>query len=177
MSAPLDTPAPLIVVMGATGCGKSTVGAALAERLRIPFRDADDMHPASNIAKMSQGIPLDDDDRHPWLVAVGDELRARERTGLVVACSALKVAYRDILRSRAPRVFFVHLDVAKSVIASRMVTRLDHFMPLSLLDSQVAALEPLTTEESGIRVDATQRVDRIVAVAMDAIRLAAPEYA
>lgn len=172
MTATLDTRAPLVVVMGATGCGKSTVGAALAERLRVPFQDADDLHPAANVAKMSRGIPLDDADRHPWLVTVGEELQGRERTGLVVACSALTVAYRDILRSRAPRAYFVHLDVAKSVIASRMVTRLDHFMPLSLLDSQIAALEPLSPAEHGLTVDATQRVDRIVATAADAVRSA-----
>ncbi|MDP3949367.1 gluconokinase [Microbacterium sp.] len=167
----LPAPAgPLVVVMGVSGCGKSTVGSALADRLRTLFRDADDLHPASNVDKMSRGIPLTDEDRSPWLAAVGEELARHRSTGLVIACSALKTVYRGILRSHAPEVFFLHLDASKQLLAERMVTRSEHFMPLSLLESQLRALEPLSADESGIKVNADLRVGRIVTLAERAVR-------
>jgi gluconokinase len=161
---------PLIVVMGVSGCGKSTVGLALADRLRIPFLDADDLHPASNVDKMSRGIPLTDDDRAPWLSAVGEKLARHGVTGLVVACSALKAAYREVLRRHAPEVFFVHLESSKQVIATRIVVRSEHFMPLTLLDSQLETLEPLSADERGVALNAAQSVLAIVGAAERAIR-------
>ncbi|WP_334152147.1 gluconokinase [Microbacterium sp.] len=161
---------PLIVVMGVSGCGKSTVGEALSARLCLPFQDADDLHPHANLDRMSRGIPLTDDDRRPWLRAVGEELRRHRPSGLVMACSALRVAYRDALRTQAPDVFFLHLTVTRGVLAARMVTRGDHFMPLALLDSQLDTLEPLAPHEQGLAVNATQRIDRIIGLAQSAIR-------
>ena len=166
--------APLIVVMGVSGCGKSTVGAALAERLRVPFRDADDLHPAANVDKMSRGIALTDDDRAPWLHLVGEELFRHRVTGLVIACSALRVAYRDILRAHAPATHFVHLETTRQVIAQRMVVRSEHFMPLTLLDSQIATLEPLAVDEHGHVVNAERSVTDIIAVAEREIRSITP---
>ncbi|MFB4350762.1 gluconokinase [Microbacterium sp. CR_7] len=162
---------PLVVVMGVSGCGKSTIGAALAERLRVPFRDADDLHPASNVEKMSRSIPLTDEDRWPWLAIVGEDLARHRVTGIVVACSALRGVYRDVLREHAPDVFFVHLDASKQVIAQRMVVRSEHFMPLALLDSQIATLEPLAVGEAGLVVSAARSVDAIVGAAERAVRV------
>ena len=154
--------APLLVVMGVSGSGKSTVGAALAQRLRVPFADADDFHPPANVAKMSAGIPLDDDDRWPWLDALGGWLAEHDDAGGVLSCSALKVAYRDRLRARAPRTHFLHLDGPREVIARRQAGRPGHFMPAALLDSQFATLEPLRPSEPGLVVDVDQSVDAIV---------------
>jgi len=147
--------------MGVSGSGKSTVGAALAQRLRKPFADADDFHPEANIAKMSAGEPLDDDDRHPWLEAIGAWLGDHEGGG-VMTCSALKRAYRDQLRAHAPDTVFVHLHGERGVITRRQATRPGHFMPASLLDSQFATLEPLGSDETGFVVDVDQSVDEIV---------------
>jgi len=152
----------LVVVMGVSGSGKSTVGAALAQRLRVPFGDADDFHPPANIAKMSAGVPLDDDDRIPWLEAIGRWLAEHDDRGGVVSCSALKVAYRARLRAHAPRVAFVHLHGSREVIARRQAGRPGHFMPASLLDSQFDTLEPLRADEAGMVVDVDQSVDAIV---------------
>lgn len=170
MSSSSAHPAPLVVVMGASGCGKSSVGAELAARLGVLFRDADDLHPASNIAKMSAGVPLTDEDRAPWLRIVGAELHRQENTGLVIACSALRQVYRDAIREHAPGVFFVHLDVKKEVLAARLFMRSEHFMPLDLLESQLATLEPLAPEEPGVTVDATQKIHAIVSGAEDLVR-------
>lgn len=152
---------PLLVVMGVSGSGKSTVGAALAQRLGVPFADADDFHPPANIAKMTAGHPLDDDDRGPWLDAIGEWLAARPHGG-VMSCSALKRKYRDRLRGHAPEVGFVHLDGTREVIARRQSSRPGHFMPASLLDFQFATLEPLTADERGIAIAVDQSVDAIV---------------
>jgi gluconokinase len=155
-------PAPLVVVMGVSGCGKSTVGAALARALDVPFADGDDLHPAANIAKMASGVPLDDVDRHPWLEAIGEWLAAHDPGGGVISCSALKRKYRDQLRSHAPRVGFLHLHGSFEVISARQAARPGHFMPASLLQSQFATLEPLGPDEHGIVVDVDQPVDAIV---------------
>ena len=163
---PHDGGAPLIVVMGVSGSGKSTVGAALAQRLGVPVEDADDLHPAANIAKMSAGIPLDDDDRHPWLETIGEWLAAHDGDGHgqggVISCSALKRSYRDQLRAHAARAVFVHLHGTREVIARRQASRPGHFMPASLLDSQFDTLEPLADDEAGVVIDVDQTVDAIV---------------
>jgi gluconokinase len=151
-----------IVVMGVSGSGKSTVGAALAQRLRVPFADADDFHPPANIAKMTAGQPLDDDDRYPWLEAIGEWL-AEHSDGGVMSCSALKRRYRDQLRSHCPGVEFVHLNGSAEVIARRQASRPGHFMPTSLMASQFATLEPLQPDERGVILDVDQDIDSIVA--------------
>ena len=152
------TSAPLIVVMGVSGSGKSTVGAALAAALDVPFQDADPLHPASNVAKMAAGIALTDDDRMPWLALVGGELSAASSSrgsgsGLVMACSALKRAYREAILAAAPDARFVFLDGSRELIESRLADRHGHFMPSSLLGSQLATLEPLESDEPGITVE------------------------
>jgi len=153
---------PLIVVMGVSGSGKSTAGAALAYRLGVPFADADDFHPAANIAKMKAGIALDDEDRHPWLEAIGNWLAEHQGGGGVMSCSALKRAYRDQLRSHCPRTEFVHLSGSPEVIAARQASRQGHFMPASLMASQFATLEPLEPDELGLTLDVSDDIDSIV---------------
>jgi gluconokinase len=153
--------AQLLVVMGVSGSGKSTVGAALAQRLRVPFADADDFHPQANIDKMSAGIPLDDHDRGPWLDAIGAWLVAHP-DGAVVSCSALKRSYRDHLRRCAHQVEFLHLAGTPEVLARRMAGRPGHFMPASLLSSQLTTLEQLQPDEHGFTVDIDQSVDDLV---------------
>lgn len=151
-----------IVVMGVSGSGKSTVGAALAQRLRVPFADADDLHPPANIAKMTAGQPLDDDDRYPWLEVIGEWL-ADHPDGAVMSASALKRKYRDQLRRHCPAVEFVHLTGSPELIAARQATRPGHFMPTSLMASQFATLEPLQPHERGVTIDVDQDIDAIVA--------------
>src|SRR5262245_13508966 len=147
-----------LVVMGVSGSGKSTVGAAVAQRLRVPFEDADDLHPPENVAKMASGHALDDDDRYPWLEAVGAWLAAHPAGG-VMGCSALKRKYRDQLRHHAPEVNFLLLEGSPEVIAKRQASRPGHFMPASLLSSQFATLEPLEPDEDGVVIDVDQSVD------------------
>lgn len=147
--------------MGVSGSGKSTVGAALAQRLRVPFADADDLHPQANIDKMSAGHPLDDDDRYPWLEVIGAWLAEHEQGG-VMSCSALKRKYRDQLRRHCGDVLFLHLAGTRDVIARRQSSRPGHFMPATLLDSQFATLEPLEDDENGIVIDVNQSIDTIV---------------
>jgi gluconokinase len=150
-----------VVVMGVSGSGKSTVGAALAQRLEVPFEDADDLHPSANIAKMRRGEPLDDHDRYPWLELVGEWLAVHEDGG-VMSCSALKRKYRDQIRGVAPNVRFLMLHGTREVIAARQASRPGHFMPASLLSSQLATLEPLAPDENGIVIDIDRSVDAIV---------------
>jgi gluconokinase len=150
-----------IVVMGVSGSGKSTVGAALAGRLRVPFEDADDLHPPANIAKMTRGEALDDDDRWPWLERIGEWL-VEHVDGGVIACSALKRKYRDQLRHHCPPVEFLHLEGGRDVIEQRQASRPGHFMPSSLLTSQFETLEPLAPDERGVVVDVSGSVDEIV---------------
>jgi gluconokinase len=146
--------------MGVAGCGKSSVGAALAARLGLPYRDGDDLHPAANIARMSAGQPLTDADRWPWLIAVGAALR--DRPG-IVGCSALRRAYRDRITAKAGHpVTFLHLSGDRDVIAARMAARTGHFMPPSLLDSQFATLEPPGPDENAVTVDIDRPLDAIV---------------
>lgn len=149
-----------IVVMGVSGSGKSTVGAALAARLDIPFADADTFHSAANIAKMSAGTPLDDDDRYPWLAAVGQWLADHDRG--VMSCSALRRRYRDQLRSHRATIEFLHLTGSPELIDRRQAERTGHFMPPSLTESQFSALEPLDSDERGLAIDVGQSLDTIV---------------
>lgn len=144
-----------IVVMGVAGCGKTSVGGLLAEEIGGFFIDGDALHSDSNIAKMSAGIPLDDDDRKPWLQEIGNELGKAAASGrsLIIGCSALKRSYRDLIRSEAPDTVFVHLHGSKELLASRMAARSNHFMPASLLDSQFEALELLQADEAGQAFD------------------------
>lgn len=147
--------------MGVAGCGKSSVGEALSLRLGVPYRDGDDLHPAANVAKMRAGIPLDDDDRAPWLDLVGAALAAE--APLIIGCSALRRRYRDRIRQAATGpVVFIHLSGTRAVIEARMAARKGHFMPVSLLDSQFAALEPPTPDEKALIVDIDQPLAAIV---------------
>lgn len=155
-------PPPLVVVIGVSGSGKSTVAAALAQRLRVPFVDADDLHPPANIAKMTAGQPLDDDDRAPWLESVGEWLEQHEQGGGVMICSALKRRYRDQLRGHVHRIECVHLHGTPEVIARRQAGRPGHFMPASLLGSQFEALEPLEPDEHGVVIDVDQSIADIL---------------
>lgn len=143
------------VVMGVSGCGKSTVGQALADANSVPFIEGDQYHPPANVAKMSAGIPLTDEDRADWLLALQAQIRAaRSRgEGLVISCSALKRRYRNLLRQGDPLLRFAHLSGAKELIAARMQERVGHYMPTSLLDSQFRDLEPLQDDEAGITLD------------------------
>jgi gluconokinase len=169
--APLPIPSPLaIVVMGVCGSGKSTVGAALAKHLGVSFRDADEFHPAANVAKMSSGTPLTDADRWPWLDAIGAALAdaGREGQSIVIGCSALKRVYRDRLRAAAGRpLVFVHLTGSYATLTRRMQTRKGHFMPASLLDSQLATLEPPDADEGAITVSIEQPVAMVVDKVLD----------
>ncbi len=152
---------PVIVVMGVSGSGKSTVGALLAERLGVAYADADDFHPPANIAKMSAGHPLDDTDRAPWLDAIAGWIAGRGDRGGVVTCSALRRRYRDRLRADTPGLFFVHLDGPPELIASRLAARTAHFMPSRLMCSQFEALEPLESDEPGAVVPLDGGPERI----------------
>jgi len=159
------TMAPALVVMGVAGSGKTTVGELLAEKLGVRFHDADEFHPQANKEKMSAGIPLVDEDRWPWLDAIGAAIRATpDAQPIVVSCSALKRVYRDRIRKAASRsVTFVHLDGPKALLAERIGGRKGHFFPPRLLDSQLATLEPLQPEEPGLVVSIGQTPDAIAA--------------
>jgi gluconokinase len=143
----------LVVVMGVSGAGKSTVGALIAQRLGLSFRDADDFHPPANVAKMRGGQPLTDADRAPWLAAIGAHLAVHRGDGCVVTCSALKRSYRDLLRQAVPEVRFVFLNGAIELVAARQAARQGHFMPVSLVASQFATLEPPVPDEGAIALD------------------------
>ncbi|MDA8370491.1 MAG: gluconokinase [Nocardiopsaceae bacterium] len=150
-----------VVFMGVSGTGKSTIALRVAERLDLPFAEADQFHPEANIAKMSEGVPLTDEDRLPWLSLLAEWIGDHEERGksTIMACSALKRGYRDILRAGAPDVCFLHLDGPASLIADRLRERSDHFMPPGLLDSQQAALERLGPDESGATLDISPPIE------------------
>ncbi|MDQ0769330.1 gluconokinase [Pseudarthrobacter defluvii] len=157
---------PPLVVMGVSGCGKSTVGALLGRRLDKPFFDGDDFHPTANKEKMGAGIPLTDADREPWLGRLGELLAGKADGGPtvppIVACSALKRRYRDVLRSYAPDLVFIHLSGTAATIGARMEARAHEFMPRTLLESQFAALEELEADETYLVVDISQPLDVLV---------------
>ncbi|MFB9690216.1 gluconokinase [Amycolatopsis plumensis] len=142
----------VIVVMGVSGSGKTTIGTALAGALGVEYAEADTFHPKANIDKMTAGTALTDEDRAPWLEAIAGWIREHQDTGGVVTSSALKRRYRDVLRTGGD-VWFVHLQVDRAQLAERMKTRKGHFMPVSLLDSQLADLEPLEPDEAGVVLD------------------------
>ncbi|SDZ50004.1 gluconate kinase, SKI family [Jannaschia faecimaris] len=157
------------VVMGVSGCGKSTVGKGLAQALGGTFIDGDDLHPKANIEKMSAGTPLTDEDRWPWLQAVGESLRQGEPPR-VVACSALKRVYRDrIIAAAGLPVVFAHLHGSYAVLSDRMSKRDGHFMPTKLLDSQLATLEMPGTDERAVTLDIDQPPEALIAATVDAV--------
>jgi gluconokinase len=158
----------VIVVMGVAGTGKTTVGQDLAGRLGVDYAEADAFHPEANIEKMSSGHPLTDEDRRPWLHAIADWIREHQASGGVVSSSALKRRYRDVLRTGGD-VWFLHLHGQRELIAERMKSRSGHFMPVSLLDSQLADLEPLETDERGVVADIADAPGEIVRAALDAL--------
>jgi gluconokinase len=158
----------IFVVMGVSGCGKSTVGARLAEALALPFLEGDVLHPPRNVARMAAGVALSDEDREGWLQALAGRLREAHaaRQGMVLSCSALKRSYRDILRSGAPDLRFVYLHGEPALLAARMAARTGHYMPLSLLDSQLATLEPPGVDENALGFDVAGRFEDIVAAVL-----------
>lgn len=156
---------PVAIIMGVAGSGKSVVGTAVAARLGLDFVDGDDLHSAANVAKMSAGHPLDDEDRRPWLATIGRWLAERREEGALATCSALKRSYRDQLRAACPGLVFVHLAGERGLIAQRVADRSGHFMPASLIDSQFATLEALADDEPGVTIDVDAPVDDVVATA------------
>ncbi|MBF6338135.1 gluconokinase [Nocardia abscessus] len=155
--------------MGVSGSGKTTVGTRLAAALGVDYAEGDEFHPPANVAKMAAGTPLDDADREPWLDALAGWLAERSGEGAVVTCSALKRVYRDRLRASAPDAFFLHLDLPRGELERRLADRRGHFMPLSLLDSQLATLEPLEPDEIGSAVDGTRSPEDLVREAVAAL--------
>lgn len=158
----------IFVLMGVSGCGKSTVGAQLAEALKLPFLEGDVLHPERNVARMAAGIALNDEDREGWLLTLAERLRQAQAAGqgLVLSCSALKRAYRDILRSGAPGLRLVYLHGDQALLAARMAARTGHFMPPSLLASQLATLEHPGLDENVQGFDVAERPEDIVAAVL-----------
>lgn len=171
--APGSSSAPVVVVMGVSGTGKSTIGMLVAEALEVDFIEGDAHHPDANIAKMSAGTPLTDEDRRPWLERLA-ALAAEEHDAgraVVMTCSALKRDYRDVLRSRTPAgtTFFVHLHGDLDVLTTRMQERVKHFMPPSLLASQLGTLEPLGDDEDGATIDVASSPSEVAAEVLAAL--------
>lgn len=160
------------VLMGVSGSGKTTVAMGVARELGWEFGEADLFHPEANVEKMRAGTPLDDEDRLPWLQTLADWIAERDAAGTstVLACSALRRRYRDILRSSGAQLDFVHLAGSKELIGSRLLARQGHFMPGSLLDSQFATLEPLEEDEAGITLDLAHTPSELVALAVEHLR-------
>lgn len=166
---------PVCVVMGVSGVGKSTVAHALAQRCGATFVEGDGLHPPTNLAKLSAGIPLEDEDRWPWLDAVADAaLEARSRGPVVVTCSALRRRYRDRLRQRLPELVFVHLHAPADVVSARIASRAAHFAAPTLVPSQFAALELPEPDEPVVRVDATRPLPELLDQVVAAIARCAP---
>lgn len=167
--------APPAVVMGVAGCGKSVVGAALAQALGARFIEGDRLHPAENVKLMAGGTPLTDDHRIGWLDAIGGEIAVASASGggAVAACSALKRRYRDRLRRLVPTLVFLHLSVDPTTARMRVLARKGHFMPPSLIDSQFADLEPPGPDEAALTLDAMRPVDELVAEAVAFLRASA----
>ena len=156
-------PAPLVVVMGVSGCGKSTVGRLIAKRLACEFLEGDDLHPPRNLERMASGIALTDLDRRGWLAAIAEQLADAHaaRYGLIVSCSALKRSYRNQLRTASGELAFVHLHGSQGVLEARMQSRTGHFMPPSLLASQLESLEPPGADEHCITLDVALPAEQI----------------
>ncbi len=156
-------PAPLVVVMGVSGCGKSSVGRLIAKRLACEFLEGDDLHPPRNVERMASGIALTDHDRRDWLKAIAEQLADAHaaRHGLIVSCSALKRSYRNQLRTASDALAFVHIQASLDVLQARVQSRADHFMPASLLASQLRTLEPPGADERCITLDAALPAEQI----------------
>lgn len=167
-------PARPIVVMGVSGSGKSTVAKRIADALHGTYLDADDLHPASNVHKMEHGVPLTDEDRWPWLDSVGRAIKEHDGDAgpVVMACSALRRTYRDRIRLAEPGIYFVFLRGTRAELERRLQRREGHFMPASLLDSQLATLEPLSTDELGEAVDISGGEESVTARALAGLEAA-----
>lgn len=165
-------PTSVVVVMGVSGSGKTTIGALVADAKSVPFVDADDLHPIDNVKKMAAGTPLDDEDRWPWLDIVGRRLQEAEESGegVVMACSALRRVYRDRIRATAPSTIFLHLHGSLEVLTARIEGRSGHFMPPALLSSQMETLEALTDDEAGYVLDIGQSVEQMIDEALPALQ-------
>lgn len=164
-----------IIVMGVSGSGKSTVGEKLAEALNLPFLEGDSLHPKSNVDKMASGIPLQDEDRWPWLDKIGERMAAAEQ-GLIVSCSSLKKSYRERLRAAVGgQLAFVFLDGSFEVLHEHMGHRTGHFMPVTMLESQLATLESPVGEPLVFRADVVDPIEKIVAESLEWLRSAKAE--
>ncbi|ROS20803.1 gluconokinase [Rathayibacter sp. PhB127] len=172
-ASPSATPVRALVVMGVSGSGKSTIATLLADRLGWTFVEGDELHPAANVAKMAEGVPLDDEDRAPWLATIAARVDALVSGGdsVVVTCSALRRRYRDVLRR--DDLVFVHLAGTRELIADRLGARTGHFMPPALLDSQFEALEPLGDDERHVTVDLAAAPEDEIAQIVEALGLQA----
>lgn len=168
----MANPATHLIVMGVSGSGKTTIAQALESKLGYTYAEADEFHPQSNIDKMSQGIPLTDEDRWPWLRSIRDWMSAEAEAGrsTVVTCSALKRSYRDLLREAEGTVFFIHLDGSEDLLRERMQHRSGHFMPASLLPSQLATLQPLESDEPGLKISVEKTPDEIVSEVLHLVK-------
>ncbi len=158
-------PTTTVVAMGVSGSGKTTVAQSLADELGWEFAEGDEFHPEANVRRMREGHALDDEDRWPWLHALADRVGSWEQQGAsaVVTCSALKRSYRDLLRDGHPSVWFAHLSAPADVLLDRVVRRSGHYMPPSLLDSQLETLEDLQDDEPGVTLDAARDRGAVVA--------------
>ena len=160
--------APLVVVMGVTGAGKSEIGRRLATRLGVEYVDGDDLHPEANVAAMRAGRALTDEQRRPWLRLVGAWLANHDERGGVASCSALRRSHRDLLTAAAPRTTFLHLTGDPQLLRERISGRRGHFMPVSLLESQLATLEPPADDERHVTLDVALFPDEIVEAFLEA---------
>ncbi|HET7398899.1 MAG TPA: gluconokinase [Intrasporangium sp.] len=163
----------VVVVMGVSGCGKSTVARGIADAMGWQLAEGDDFHPEANVEKMRRGEPLTDEDRWPWLRLIGQWIDARRERGepTVVTCSALRRRYRELLREGRPQVRFCHVTAPDEVIRARLSRRTGHYMPSSLLESQLRLLEPLGSDEPGVTVSAEGSTEEVIARALDALGL------
>ena len=173
MTSPVSIPATTtIVVMGVSGAGKTSAAEEITRQLGWDYIEGDDLHPAANVAKMAAGTPLDDDDRWPWLRRIAEVIGEHEAAGtsLIVTCSALKRTYRDLLREGHPSVWFAHVDVPREVLVARLAARKGHYMPPSLLDSQLETLERLGEDEPGDVIAGNGPLDATVATVLADLR-------
>ncbi|STD19812.1 Thermoresistant gluconokinase [Dermacoccus nishinomiyaensis] len=165
-----------VIVMGVSGSGKTTVATGLADAMGWTYVEGDDLHPQANVEKMRAGIPLTDEDRWPWLTKIGEWIDEHESLGksAVITCSALKRSYRELLREGRPTVSFCHVDVSREQLEQRLAERTGHYMPASLLQSQLDTLEPLQADEPGTTVEAKGGQEAVLAEVMESLHLHAP---